>query len=320
MGDLLVDSKGTCFGNYTPCSCYKDDAKNALIVTCDQVLLDDVKEIFDNNPYGDVFKEFYLHISENETAPAIPANLLSNNKAVLIDIACPSDDFVLDAHPDAFRASADNATEVILFNCDARRLDWRFLNGLDAVEDIRLMHMLNLEGFRKMGKLSASLTSLTVNAGSGLSDLPEVTSPSMHLIDLSNNRLRDEEIAKIIRTLAVSPAAESLSHLRLDGNLLSKMPNNLETLRNLTDLAIQDNDIRRIGKGELAFSSNVSYISLTGDHIQTIQPGAFKGKLYNESLLQLYYRYGSFVTFSIWDFRLLWRSDDDFLRQPVGSV
>lgn len=154
--------------------------------------------------------------------------------------------------------------------------------------------------------VSAAWTSLTINqcvnfnSFTGLPSLPALKSlsvtgcpkvtqwdvfrtqqfPELTDIDLSNCQLEDPAVEDILKSIVSSSMAKKLTALSLENNRMTRIPRELSRLPQLTELLLDNNYIVSLESRSLVLTApKLSLISLSGNGLKVIEPGAFQGIL-----------------------------------------
>jgi len=142
--------------------------------------------------------------------------------------------------------------------------------------------MTNVPSIAKFPPSLPKLDFLEVIRSSGLEELDELTTipklsyPSLKKLTLMTNRLPDRAIDQILNAIYPS-VTNSLELLKLDVNLLTKIPAQVPDLfPMLRDLSISTNRIQQI-TSPITFSQRVHSFYMTGNGLNYISPGTFKG-------------------------------------------
>ena len=182
---------------------------------------------------------------------------------------------------DAFLATASETSIVYISNCDLSLLDFAWLDGFNKLTSLSFYESSNLHqaSWTSLPILNR-LSKLSINFCKGLNerfDPPVIT--SLREIQLEGNGLLDQPMGRLLNWVLIS-SAESLTKLQMSMNLLTRVPTQIASFKNLNYLDIhgQENGTGMlVTKGSLSFQSPVKYIYAAVNGISTIEPGAFEG-------------------------------------------
>ena len=276
--------KEPCNSDYFPCTCYiskEPDTYNKTHVTCDNVPVEDVQDIFRRTNDSEIYSlEFIVPSYELVT---IPEDLLGNTSAEVIWMHQnyyydgPYTHMVIDHL--AFRSSQDYTTEFSLKYWDLHlQADLDFLMGFNKLRALDFYEISNLMALEYMPQLP-SLESLSIIRCQNLSEtgFPELSGTRLKVLHLDQNYAGDSVINNILTSLVGSTSADSLESFWSNSEDLTMVPNQLPFFPQLYDVTLGTNSISHIPSSSFSFSSPVTYISLIRNGIRTIEPGAFEG-------------------------------------------
>ena len=295
---LSIEHSGSAAMNKTYCP-NTDDFFPCLCsyrsMHCGDIPLDSVRNLFktksaglNKNEANHLLKNFELLIPPKDLV--IPADLLSDKFAAeIITLHCQDDKGTqrLKVDPEAFRSSRNFILTVEIFLCDTGELDFLFLRGfqrlvkLDLSSDMNV-HLLNWTSLPTL----PNFRSLDISYSEGLNewvDFPKLEK-GLEAIQLPCNKISDLTMDRIMQWILSSPSADTLGHLNVGRNALTKIPSGLSSLKRLQIVRLYFNPITCIQTGMFNFSSVIN-IFLEGTQINAIEPEAFQGYLYNFSIL-----------------------------------
>lgn len=213
----------------------------------------------------------------------IPANVLGNNKRVThkMSISCPTRDYKLHVHPEAFDYAAVLTKEFAIGYCDLSSLTWTFLAGFERLDTLWILSSNNVHRIQWTTlPVLPFLSALKIRDSQGLNEwisFPHLAN-GLKEVYLGSNGLDDRGINRILNWLLKS-SEETVKSLSLDGNGLTSLPAQIPFFARLEDLDVSYNKISFIPTGSLNFSVAVSRLDLSLCPITRIEPGAFQGKL-----------------------------------------
>ena len=118
--------------------------------------------------------------------------------------------------------------------------------------------------------------------------LEEITGTSV-LLSCFDREVNDTKIGEILTSYIATPNVTPLSVLDLSYNSLTQIPKEVVLFSALVDVNLNHNNIRSIPFDAIHCSSKCRSISLVGNQLTNIEPGAFQGIIYCilKSLLKL---------------------------------
>ena len=96
------------------------------------------------------------------------------------------------------------------------------------------------------------------------------------LLDCDDQFLDDQRVSEILNVFLNDPDANPLRALRLEFNLLTRIPDEIKLFPNLEEVYLFSNDIETIAAGSMSFTALEKIIGV-GYKVKTIEPGAFVG-------------------------------------------
>ena len=98
------------------------------------------------------------------------------------------------------------------------------------------------------------------------------------LLDCSNQNLTDAAASEILTNYFRSTLkANALTYLKLNGNQLTRIPDEVKLFRQLRDVSFYLNPIKTIHSGAFKFAAPVGLLQLDNMKVESIEPGAFQG-------------------------------------------
>ena len=186
----------------------------------------------------------------------------------------------------SFQETRKFTREIDIRGCNLKGFDFRFLEGFHNLKILYFYSVINLHlaGWKTLPPLK-NLNSLDILEGSNeLNEWIEFPALSMGLINISfvGNNIGDKAIDTILQWALDSPSAETLKHLDLGRNSLSRIPRQLSSFKNLESLFLGFNQIKTIYSGSLQFlAHSVKKLWLNSMDIDKIEPGSFRGLIFN---------------------------------------
>lgn len=287
------------FDNYAPCIysykeiCWSRDLCDFFLkgnILCGLVSIDMVQEVF-RRTKRTTFNTITLNLRFPDEL--IPADVLSNKRAEILNLIGPSEDEKIELNVDsnAFRATKNLTKTLFIHNFDGNKLDINFLSGFDLLTNLTFDTVTNIQDFFQKLPPLPSLTVLVLNYVSGLVDiqtLPTLVN-GLKFIGLSPHQedevWNDETVDSILEWLLLS-SANTLEQLSITENdYLTKVPSQIPSFKALNYVRLTSTKIYRIPTASFVFSVPVVALRLNHNSIKTIQPGAFRGKIMQYLLL-----------------------------------
>ncbi|KAK4009002.1 hypothetical protein OUZ56_014130 [Daphnia magna] len=303
--DVLAATVPDVCEDYTPCSCQEYEPYG-LIVRCgdpfdhkSSITSLDVHDVFNRTKARHVFWLDLFSLSpgvDSGDVIQLPADVLSEKSVDRLGISCSTlaGPLVLEIHPDAFRSSAHQMGHFEIAGCDFSRLDFQFLADTTSLISLSLGPGLNFRGFPRLPFL-ARVTSLRIYNYLDFRYWNQIAGrfPFLESLFLDGTQLGDRLINKLVSSIASSPTGRhSLTQLSLWENRLSRVPEHLSSLKKLSYVNLFGNAIRFLAKGSFAFNSEikVTFLILTRNSLERIEPGAFQGD-FSEAIIYLDYNH-----------------------------
>lgn len=281
QGMVLGEIRAQCSENFAPCTCtpFED---NVINVECDRVPLSEIKAMFNATYIGSSESiRFFLTLPESDdgTSLTIPADLLGFNKAQEILIRCPSRNFELEIHPDAFRISASSAKIVEIRNCLVNHLDFLFLASYEVLNDLAVLESSfpALNGLPLLPNLHRLTISSCVDFNSWNTEFYLM---ALQELRLEGDSLDDSSVDLILKRImdGSETIVNTLTTLHLNNNSLTKVPNLVAEFNGLSNLKLSQNNISMITSDSLIFKApEVYYVGLEDISLNEIELGSFGG-------------------------------------------
>ncbi|KAI9554363.1 hypothetical protein GHT06_019635 [Daphnia sinensis] len=303
--DVLAATFPDICEDYTPCSCQQYDAYG-LIVRCGDpfdhkspITSLDVHHVFNRTKARHVFWVDLFSLSPEVNSGdviKIPVDVLSEKSVDRLGISCSTSagPLIMEIHPDAFRSSVHQMGHFEINGCDFSRLDFKFLADTMSLISLGIGPGLNFRGFPTMSFL-ARVTSLRIYNYLEFRHWNQIADrfPLLESLFLDGTQLGDRSINKLVHSIASSSTGRhSLTQLSLWENKLNRVPEHISSFKNLSYVNLFGNTIRFLAKGSFAFNPNikVTFLILTRNALERIEPGAFQGD-FSEAIIYLDYNH-----------------------------
>lgn len=259
-----------CTEDFSPCSCIIFE-EGVINVECDQIAFADIQSAFALTTTTNLIR---LFLTVGDSLASVPTNLLGENKAKEISITCLNRNFRLLIERDSFRASAAQNELTAFQGCELTQLDFSFLNNFQIINELSVTNS-TIASLSTLPVLS-SLTRLIVANCEGFQSWGNPSVTSIRELYLNNNFLSDRAVITVLDSIAAS--SNSLEALYLQGNSLTRVPDQISAFSSLNTINLNGNVIPSIATGSLSFRTpQVQSVRLEGVELSTIQPGAFSG-------------------------------------------
>ena len=294
-----IETRAACDQDYSPCYCYVSDVISGIFVECDYVPVATIQDVFQRVNNSDIYN-FKLIAPIGLDTIFLPVDFLGNTRVTSnILIVCGGIDgfkfpnLVID--PLAFRFSQSTTTRFSLHTCDlGLQTDFNFLNGFNNLTGLDIYRTNNLTAFRYLPPL-ISLRFLSITYCSEPHELvfPDLSPAELNSLNLEYSSIDDKMAEEIVASLAASTSIDSLELLNLIGTYLTRIPNQVvSAFTQLKEVYFGHNDILHIPTLSLAFTSPyLKYLMLGDNIVNTIESGAFQGRLYIISLYLFTFNY-----------------------------
>ena len=262
----LISGDEQCPADYSPCTCSAESTGELKVQCSNGVTMKEIRNIFSRTQYNPYELEI---IPSAEDVSTIPADLLENKSASEIKINCPSSDYILKIHQDAFRSSAiSEFGTIVISGCDLSQLDFAFLQGFDKLTVLQITYSSNihLSGFFQLPNL-ANLELLDIDTCTGLND-ETMSFPVLYngltALALTGNGLDDDAMSRALETILES-SAEKLEILTINQNPLTKIPDQIKEFTALSELYLGNNAApMSIMTGSLVFFATSCFLRGSG--------------------------------------------------------
>ena len=230
-------------------------------------------------------KEFNLRLSSEDANQTIPADLLNNHSAKLIQIYCPSSDYFFSLDPQAFLSSNYTMETIKFYNCDISLLDFYFLSGFEQLSGVYFSGMSNVHLANWLSFPSLpNLVDFNMYFSTGLNEwtaFPNLARGLSALL-LYSNEIQDAAMNRILNW-AAKYSADTLQTLRLNDNNITKIPVQLQVASPFTKLQIlslqtQKTEIPLIPRGSF-YAIPPFILAASSNGIANIKDGAFQGNI-----------------------------------------
>jgi len=223
----------------------------------------------------------------------IPEDILGSTRTLKLSVkyACScsfgNSSLILQVDSKAFQSTRNYTKTFEADTIDCSLLDLNFLSGFDQLNELLFLNIWNIEYcFPGLPSLP-NLKFLTAKYCAGFNELysfPPLTNgltrvEFMGFENSSPDRLvNDETVDRIMKWLLIS-SENTLEYLTIIYmKQVTKVPSHIPSFKALQKLYLYYNNISTIEPGELAFSTPVLTLSIFGNGIREIKPGAFQGK------------------------------------------
>lgn len=258
--------------DYFSCDCTR------AYLSCSNIPLNLVAEVFKNKPGRDIDQPFLLVPLPTDISFVISANNLYHHRARSFIIQCIEfQQIIIDE--DAFGSSRNVTESVYLNGCDIRKLEFFFLKDFCRLKRITLSLCANvhLAGWARLPPLD-SLNELIIKNSAGYIDswvnFPVLTRGLIRL-RLPGNYIDDETLTRILGWVVNSPSNKTLLSLGIDNNALTGIPEEISSFKNLREFFMSTNSMKIVRSRSLAFNFRGFELFLRPCSIHTIESGAF---------------------------------------------
>jgi Leucine-rich repeat (LRR) protein len=249
----------------------------------------------------------------------------------------------LEIHPKAFRSSIQHIGHFEVTECDLSQLNFKYLSDTTGLMSLSFSRSVRFKGFNPLPFFSR-LKSLRIYEYQDFQHWNEISVrfPNLESLFLDGTLLGDRSVNQLVSSIASSPTGnDTLQQLSLWENQLTRIPDHISSFRKLSYVNLFGNSIVSVPSGSFVFRPEiqVSFLILSKNALNTIEPGAFKGKCFfpidpaleenhqlNESVFSaLLFILGNFSEASVYlDFNQLTRFDsavyEDLLEQMHRST
>lgn len=311
--DAIPSTVRTSCGAYdfSPCTCFSfgnETTTYAYVVECDGVDTEIVQSIFVNLSDITYINFFFMKLPASNN---IPANLLASVGTNYIDVTCATLTPPLTVDRNAFDSSEQFAVHVTFQGCDMSQSSvYDFAEGLKYLNSLAFMRCAHFEDLTRIpDPLRQNLYLLSFYESEDLRSLSDIQLPSqccqdgivgltiencpnfrdwdnistqwrrLKNIDLKYNQMDDQTIDKILSFfVSTEPLSGQLTIISLEGNLLTKVPKQIQLLTALDHLSLEGNKIVEIKANSLTFKSpTFHYLTLKNNSLTAVESGAFQG-------------------------------------------
>lgn len=272
--------RAACPESYAPCNCESTD--NGLEVTCNNVDVATIKNVFFNTAARELFSVSLT--ATDAVTVALPADLLNDKTVQRITLACPVNvvpKLTLSIDTAAFLYTRRYTTYFSIRDCDlSPQTEMSFLNEFSALGELRIERSLNIGAFSTLpASQLVSLKTLAVTDCTGLVAFPDFTPVFLERIVLDGNALTDATVGSILVSLAASTSVSSLLELSLANNALTKIPRVTSFSRLVSFDISRGGEISFVTQSNLLFTDQMTFVGLKDLSITFIEGGAFNGEL-----------------------------------------
>jgi hypothetical protein len=344
--------------DYSPCVC-EIYQPYGLIVHCGNanndgqqktVSANDVRKAFNRTKARHIYWLDLLSLSPEPHHLSgdvinIPADLLNDKTVERIAVNCSTTTgpLRLEIHPKAFRSSIQHIGHFEVTECDLSQLNFKYLSDTTGLMSLSFSRSVRFKGFNPLPFFSR-LKSLRIYECQDFQHWNEISVrfPNLESLFLDGTLLGDRSVNQLVSSIASSPTGnDTLQQLSLWENQLTRIPDHISSFRKLSYVNLFGNSIVSVPSGSFVFRPEiqVSFLILSKNALNTIEPGAFKGKCFfpidpaleenhqlNESVFSaLLFILGNFSEASVYlDFNQLTRFDsavyEDLLEQMHRST
>jgi len=193
----------------------------------------------------------------------------------------------LQVDTDAFRSTKSYTEKLTITYIDCTLLDLSFLSGFDKLTHLNLWNINNIQICLPRLPPLPKLNRLEFKYATGMNHLLNIYPTLTNGLKVfwfygwrpdNDKTYNDETIDHIMDWLLLSSANTLEEMLIIDMNQMTRVPHKVASFKALKKLLLYDNNISTIKSGELSFSVPVSLMSIYGNGIEEIEPGAFQGK------------------------------------------
>lgn len=251
-------------------------------IVCSGFPFSDVTQVFDRLSSAGIvdIKAFFLDLPRNNMDP-IPANVLADVRVHYeIRLTCSSTTDSITIHPDAFNASREFTTLILIQYCDLNQLNFDFLADFKRLSNLTISDSINIHQSGLPDLPAASLPSLSLMIVDHTPDIGRIKGfPDLKLnaFILSYNDLDDDSMDSLMSQVVSTAVSETLTELTLDQNRLTSIPKQIVLFKHLKSVKFDYNNIPIIKTDSFNFTVNDASLALQFCQVEAIEPGAFKG-------------------------------------------
>jgi len=277
-----IDPQNLAF-DYSPCGHTNGN------VVCNKVPLEEVQKAFRRTPFPRLLSVKLVLQPDVFSETIIPEDVFGTKRILDISIeyelsSCCYIKLQVDA--DAFRSTKSYTNQLKLYAFDCILLDLGFLSGFDKMTELKFGVIDNIQHcFPSLPPLpNLNFLEMTwVKGMNHLNSFPTLTN-GLKVFRLfgdvynSDKAYNDETVDRIMDWLLLS-SSETLEEIKIaDMNQLTQVSLKISSFKALRKLWLYDNSISTIKSGAFSFSVPVSELTIRGNGIREIEPGAFQGK------------------------------------------
>ena len=269
------------------------------------------KQKFEGNNSSNKVENFHLKMIINDRI--LPSDLLANYRITdKIDLECTGDfndnrlfnrsrrsvdleeydyysmdyfesdesqnDFLI-IDPLAFQNSRNFTQAIRIQNCDAKALNFSFLEGFQKLDNLIFLSVFNLDlaDFPLLPSLQCFIIAQSTRVMQP-HEIPLLATGLTRILLISNG-IDDICMDQMLQPILASPTAETLKYLNIEGNDLKRIPRQIASFKNLIGLYLGWNP-KMAGifrSGSINFSSSLEDLWLDSNGIDVIKPGAIQG-------------------------------------------
>lgn len=282
-----------CEDDFSPCSCQYFDPFG-LIVRCGNPLTDTSVSVLDVQRAlnrSSVYHIFWLDLialspaTESSTSVALPPNFLCGKLVDRIGIGSSTSSnqsYQLEVDKDAFQSSVEHLIHFEITGFDLSRLDFRIFHKMSSLIGLSFDHVTRIRGLPTDTSL-LNLKSLRLHDVPDFVEWSEIARTFIRLesLYLDDDKLEDSSVSKLLQSIINSFNRKTIRQLSLWGSRLTVVPKQLQKLPYLSFLNLFGNAIQSLPKKSISFHPDVkvSFVILTNNKLDKIEPGAFQGVL-----------------------------------------
>ena len=267
------------FKVYLPCQCYfKYPLLANFEVECIDVSTKDVSIAFNSIATEIEFRTLLLR----PIAFFIPKDIFANCRVMdTIEISGKyyiPEKMRLEIHSEAFQSSRNSVRQITISSWDLKTLTFEFLKGFNQTKVLCIYDSINfhLHNFPSL----PNLIGLYVIGSQGPNEweyFPNLFNGLVHL-QLESVGLNDDAADRILEWIKTGPSCDTLNHLNLGRNNLTRIPGQLHLFHQLNWIHLGDQQ----GKGfgilpALNLSRPIQYLNFANSSIRSIESDTFHG-------------------------------------------
>jgi len=267
---------------YSPCGHSNGE------VVCDGVPLEAIQKAFKRSSSPKLLSVKLILQPGIFSETVIPEDIFATTQILDIRIDYPFGsccDTKLQVDAGAFRATKSYTNTFHIDGIECALLDLDFLSGFDQLTSLSFHNIQNIQHCLPSLPPLPRLTTLQLKFCTGINQLnifPTLTnglkdfqfSGDVNVIDRMYN---DETVDRVMDWILLS-CANSLERITIDTmKKVTRVPHKIPSFKALKQLQLYENNISTIKSGAFSFSVPVSELSLNGNGIKEIEPGAFQG-------------------------------------------